>query len=74
MKPTEPSTGPPGPSARGAAAPHSDDAGPQPAKAGSLADATASLAPFHTHFAHRPDWQAAADDEADALRDRSREG
>jgi hypothetical protein len=51
------------------------DAGRKPtAKDRAVADATASLAPFHTHFAHRPDWQTASDDEADAERDRSQEG
>jgi hypothetical protein len=56
MKPTAPSTPP---------------AGPKPAKRSNLAEATASLAPFHTRFAHRPDWQTASDDEAEAARDRS---
>jgi hypothetical protein len=44
------------------------DASPKPGK-GTAADAADSLAPFHTHFAHRPDWKAAADDAAEAARD-----
>lgn len=40
---------------------------------GTVAEAAASLAPFRTHFAHRPDWRAAADDAAEAERDSGRE-
>lgn len=65
---------PPEPSAPPKAVPAAGDAGRKPAKGRSVADAAASLAPFHTHFAHRPDWQTDSDDEADAERDRSREG
>ena len=61
MKPAEPSPSPTG------------EAGPKTPKGNAVADATASLAPFHTHFAHRPEWQTSADDDADAERDRSRE-
>lgn len=39
--------------------------------ADAVAEATASLAPHPTHFAHRPDWQAAVDDAADEQRERS---
>ena len=42
-----------------------------PAKADdAVAAARESLAPAHTHFAHRPDWQTELDDAADAQRDR----
>lgn len=58
--------------ATGPSTPSPGDAGPRPGK-GTLADAADSLAPFHTRFAHRPDWKAAADDEAEAARDRALE-
>lgn len=40
-------------------------------KPDSMAEARESLAPSPTQFAHRPDWRATRDDEADAQRDRS---